>query len=450
MLAGLMCLVAFGATLRATRRSLGLGLGVLLVFGYMYGIARANVAEAGSHFIFDAASVGMYAGVLMRPRTPLERRKIRKIVPWFAILVGWPLVMLLIPLQDPLVQLVGFRSQVFFLPFLLIGAMLDESDVRTLVYWLCALNLVAFGFALAEYFLGVQKFFPLTDATRIIYSSNDVAGGTQLRIPSTFVASASYGGVMVLAVPWLAGAWVQKNIKGWRRLLIGAALFAAALGVFLSASRSQALILIALVLVITVTMRARLGSYVAWVIIVGVALWFVVQLPRLQRITTIRDTSYVETRIRSSANASFLEAAEAHPLGIGLGAGGTSIPYFLQDRLRNSDQIVIENEYARIMLEQGLPGFFVWVAFIAWVLTRPAPRRSDKYLLMRRLAYVAVALLLGTGIIGLGLLSWVPGTAELLLMMGWIAAPRLAPAAARARRESRPVPSHYQPAMFGR
>jgi hypothetical protein len=37
--------------------------------------------------------------------------------------------------------------------------------------------------------------------------------------------------------------------------------------------------------------------------------------------------------------------------------------------LRNP--VAVENEYARIMLEQGLPGLALWLAFIFWTLTRP-------------------------------------------------------------------------------
>ncbi|HUA36460.1 MAG TPA: O-antigen ligase family protein [Candidatus Binataceae bacterium] len=449
MLGIALCALALIVTLLTARRSLPAGIGVTLFFGYMYGITRANIAETAGHFIFDAAVIGLYAGLLIRRRNPIARRKIRRIMPWFLILVGWPFVMLLMPLQDPMIQLVGFRAQVFFLPFLLIGAMLDDEDLYSIVYWIGALNLLAFGFAIAEYFIGVQKFFPLSEMTRsLVYGSNDVLGN-QMRIPSTFVASASYGGVMVLSLPWLVGAWVQKEIRGWNRGFIAVAFFAAAIGVFLSASRTQALILIALVIVIAFTMRARAGTYVGWAVLVGAAAWLVVSAPRLQRVTTIRDASYVETRLHNSANASFFAAAEQHPLGIGLGAGGTSIPYFLRERLNAEDSIVIENEYARIMLEQGLPGLFIWLAFIGWVLTRAAPRRSDKWFLSRRLAYVVVALVLATGAIGIGMLSWAPGTAELLILVGWISAPRIVrvPAAARNRVMEQ---EHLQPLLFGR
>jgi hypothetical protein len=426
-----ICIAAFLASFWSARRSVGMGIGMTLVSGYSYGLIRANVTETGSHFIFDAAVVGLYIAILVRPRTRLQRRKIRKLLPWFLLLFAWPFLMLAVPFQDPIIQLVGFRAQVFFLPCLLIGAMMDDVDVQKVAYWLCALNLIAFGFGVAEYLLGIEKFIPLNDATRFIYLSNDVAtgtkGGTAVRIPSTFVSAAGYGGVMVLSVPWIAGAFSLRGMRGWPGVLFAATLFAVVLGVFLSASRTQAILLIALTAVLLFSMRAKIGTYSAFIVIIGAATWFVMQNPRLQRFKTIHDTTYVETRIESSANTSFFDAAENHPLGIGLGAAGTSIPAFLQYRIDRSKQIVIENEYARIMLEQGLPGLIIWLAFITWVLTRAAPRPNDNWLLSRRLAYVTTTLFLGTGIIGLGLFNWIPGTLMLFLMMGWISAARVVP-----------------------
>ena len=68
-----------------------------------------------------------------------------------------------------------------------------------------------------------------------------------------------------------------------------------------------------------------------------------------------------------------------YPLGNGLGGGGTSVPYFLQDRIRNV--VVMENEYARILLELGIPGLCMWGVFIGWIFTR-AQRQEDRHVLL--------------------------------------------------------------------
>ena len=75
---------------------------------------------------------------------------------------------------------------------------------------------------------------------------------------------------------------------------------------------------------------------------------------RLQRFRSLQDPGFIAQRIGDSVNLSFIELVRTYPLGNGLGGGGTSVPYFLQDRIRNV--VMMENEYARILLELGIPG----------------------------------------------------------------------------------------------
>jgi hypothetical protein len=423
VIAFLFCLLAFVSVYIAGRRSLSAGVGLALSFGYMYGLIRAHYPEPASYFIFDSSLAGLYLAILTRQRSPLERRKMRQIAPWVLIMTAWPIALSLLPLQDSLIQLVGLRGQIFFLPFLLIGAMCDDQQLRKVAFWLAALNIVAFAFAGGEYFLGIARFLPHNASTAIIYFSKDVAIGDQTayRIPSTFVNPAGYGGVMVLSLPLLIGAWARVEESTWNRVFFAVGIAVAVLGVFMCASRSQAALMIVLGVVVSLSFRVRVTAYLAWAAIAATVGWLVVTSPRLQRFTTLQDTSYVQVRIRGSVNEGFLEQAANYPLGNGLGGGGTSIPYFLQDRLVNS--VIIENEYARIMTELGIPGLLIWISFIFWVFTRAAPRRSDPWFIGRRLAYVASLMFLGTGVIGLGLLTWVPGTAMLMFLIGWIAVP---------------------------
>lgn len=424
MIAFLVCLLGFVSVYIAGRRSLSAGVGLALSFGYMYGLIRAHYPDPASYFIFDSSLAGLYLAILTRQRTPVERRKMRQIAPWVLVMTAWPIALSLLPLQDSLIQLVGLRGQVFFLPFLLIGAMFDDRELRKLAFWLAVLNIVAFAFASGEYVFGISAFLPRNAATAVIYVSKDVVtsgGETAYRIPATFVNPAGYGGVMVLSLPILIGAWARVEEYTWNRVLFAVSIGVAVLGVFMCASRSQAVILIMLAIVVSLSFRVRLTAYLAWGAIAATVGWLVIATPRLQRFTTLQDTSYVQVRIQGSVNEGFLELAENYPLGNGLGGGGTNIPYFLQDRLVNS--VIIENEYARILAELGIPGLAIWIAFIFWVFTRAAPRRSDPWFIGRRLAYVATLMFLAMAVIGLGLLTWVPGTAMLMFLIGWIAVP---------------------------
>ncbi len=138
------------------------GLKVLLTFGYFFGIIRANVPGTASYFLFDCAVAGLYAGIFPVTLSSLQRRRLEVIKPWLIMLIGWPCVLVFVPRQDFLLRLVGLRAAIWFLPFLLIGGMMDEEALSSIAIWLAVLNLVALGFGIAEYFDGLQRFYPST------------------------------------------------------------------------------------------------------------------------------------------------------------------------------------------------------------------------------------------------------------------------------------------------
>ena len=434
-----LCGLALVACFFAGRRSLTSGLGVLLGLGYGYGMIRANVPDSMAHFIFDAGVVGFYLSLMTRRMTSAQRRRVQVLMPWLALLVGWPVLLFFLPVQDPLVQLVGLRGQIFFLPFLLIGAMLESEDYYLLAKWLAVLNLVAFGFAVAEYFEGLDRFFPRNADTATIYSSNDIAGYTQYRIPSTFVTSASYSGVMVLTMPLLLNAWTQRRAVRLEYWLFATALVASLLGVFMGASRSWAGVMILAIgstfLMGQMTLRVLLGS-IALAVCVGL---IVANNPRMQRFTTLQDTEMVESRFATSVNESFVAALHDYPMGNGLGGGGTSIPYFLQDRVK--DTVVMENEYGRILLEAGIPGLLIWLIFILWAVAHGIP--DGEWGLALRLTRNLLALSFATAVLGTGLLTWIPGTPMVLALLGWTTT-----AGVRAPAASRVAQPQVGPAAF--
>jgi hypothetical protein len=139
---------------------------------------------------------------------------------------------------------------------------------------------------------------------------------------------------------------------------------------------------------------------------------------------TLGEPGMVAERLHRSVNESFIELAIAYPLGNGLGGGGTSIPSMLQPLLK--DPIRLENEYARLLGEQGLPGLTLWLGFMAWVLTRPSPPRADPWASGRRWAWLFCAISFAAAVVGTGLLNAIPQTATLLMLAGWIATPGVA------------------------
>jgi hypothetical protein len=415
-----LCLLAFALCYWAARRSLVNGLIAVLAVGYGYGITRANVPETLSHFIFDSAVLGLYAAQLFRPTSQAMRSRLEGLQGWTELLVFWAIVMFFFPAQDLVVRLVGLRASIFFLPFLLIGARLTSEERYKLALGLAALNLVALAFGGAEFLMGLPQFFPRNQATKIIYVSKDVVGHTSYRIPASFANAHAYGGAMVVTISLVAGALHQKRKQQWHVYLLLMGLAAAVLGVLLSATRQNFIVVAVLVLVLTFSIKSRISYAFGWLVIMGAIAMFASGEARLQRVAELRDTDMITERVSWSVNMSFFELAAKYPFGNGLGGGGSSVPYFLQDYLK--DPVAMENEYARIMLEQGIFGLLLWIAFVIWLLSRGKSDPSDPWRQGRRLAWWACMLTFGTALIGVGMFVSIPQNCLLLINAGWIAA----------------------------
>lgn len=157
-----LCAGAFIISLSMTRRSLLAGLSVVFTIGYFYGIVRANVPQTASHFIFDSSAGGLYVALWLKGFGPLQRFRTIELRRWTAVLFAWPILLFFIPIQTTLVQLVGLRGAIWFLPFLVVGGCLSGTELYGLAVWLAVLNLVALLFGGAEYFLGSLGSFHVT------------------------------------------------------------------------------------------------------------------------------------------------------------------------------------------------------------------------------------------------------------------------------------------------
>jgi hypothetical protein len=413
------CIVGFLGCFLLGRGSLSAGIGGVLTMGYLYGILRANYLTAYAHFMFDCAVLGFYLSLLWRRRDPATAARTQELQTWVVALIGWAVVMFLIPMQNPLIQLVGLRGNAFLLPFVLIGGWLRPRELNSLALWLAGLNLLAFSFAGAEYVLGVPAFFPVNPVTELIYKSNDVAGYTAYRIPACFVSPHAYAGTMVSSLGLVIGSLVQPGTPLWRKGVLAGGAAAAVLGVFLTATRVNVALLFVLLVVATLSSQLK-GIYrLSWVLILAGIGYVVSSEERLQRFLTLGDTEQVMSRVGGSVNMNFWELLSTYPMGNGMGAGGTSIPYFLQGLI--SKPIGMENEYCRILLEEGLPGLLLWIGFLCWALTRGAPPRAAPWFLGWRLLWYTCLGSFATGLLGIGLMTAIPQTTIFFLSVGFLA-----------------------------
>lgn len=418
MTAIVLCLLAFGLCYKAGKRSLGYGMVALLAVGYFYGIIRANVLTSFSHFIFDCGLLGLYSSQRLLKVDPKDRGRVEQLRMWIIVLMLWCVLLVPLPFQPFLVSLVGWRGNVFFLPMLLLGSRMKDEDLQELSTGFAILNLAALGFAGAEYFKGVETFYPPSAVTSIIYASTDVAGG-YFRIPAIFNNAHAFGGTMVASLPYLIGGWDRAETKR-RRMLNILGIAAALLGILMSATRQNFVIGTVLVLVVLLTRRGSIASLLVFLLLIGAAVYVAMTNERFQRFKSLGDTGAVSDRIAGSVNRGFFEILLQYPMGNGLGGGGTSIPYFLSGQVRNP--IGMENEYARILCEQGIIGLLLWLGFVIWFFSRVGTAfAKGLWVNCRRMVWCLAAFSLATSWIGVGLLTAIPQTPILLMGMGWTA-----------------------------
>ena len=421
-----LCALSFAACYNLARSSLAKGIGVMLLVGYLYGIARANVDSAFIHFWFDFALLGVYAAQLWRGNNRGDPVRNSQLLQWVFLLMLWPAILALMPLEPVPIALVGLRSNIFFLPLILLGARMTEADLQEIGSWLVWLNLIALAFGLAEYFLGIKAFFPENAKTFTIYASSDVGEERFHRIPSCFSVAHAYGGTMVMSIPFLFGAWVQPRLRRVKKFLYMAGLLAALFGVMLSATRINFIAMVIAMLVANTTVRIRPTQRIAFILLLVVVGVVVADNSRLQRFTTLKQTDYVKSRVQESMNEGFWDLLRKYPMGNGLAGGGTSIPYFLQHLAKNNTPM--ENECARILMEQGLIGLILMICFVGWLVTRGSPvappmqQQSAEWNGGRRVAAACSFSLLATGMIGIGLFVSIPQSVLLFLCIGWVAA----------------------------
>ncbi len=422
-------LAAFCGVWLLTQRSLGWGLAGVLAVGYFNGYIRANYLSVYTTFMFDLAVLGLYVGaglghpqeVLAALRSPAGQ--------WVAALIAWPALMCVLPINDLLVQLVAFRATVWFLPVLLIAARLRPADLAVLARVLAVLNLIALGGGLYIYRYGVEAVYPENAVTNIIYRSRDVGGDGYHRVPSFFLNAHAYGGTMLLSLPLLLDRLLGRGVRGGDRLLAGCGTAAALVGILLCAARQPVVQLALLGVCAWGIARFHVWIGLGMGLVAAATVTIAQTDARLQRAWTLLETEQVSERVRASANESFVELLLSYPAGAGMGSSvGTSIPYFLADRAPRG--IGLENEYSRILVDQGWVGLGLWLGFLVWLLHRPPPVwLRVEWGVGVVVMYAAVLVNWSTAFIGTGTLSSIPASVLLLVQMGVLVRVRQAVAA---------------------
>jgi hypothetical protein len=193
-------------------------------------------------------------------------------------------------------------------------------------------------------------------------------------------------------------------------------MLAAFAGVLLSSTRTNFVIAVYLTLVVTLVTKLSLRKRLVWGLAIAAIAVLALTNQRFQRFKSL-DSELMMERVAGSVNRSFLEILFEYPMGNGLGGGGTSTPYFLEGSVRHP--IGIENEYGRILAEQGIIGLLLWISFVGWCAVRRTPFRPHPWLAARRLLWFAYMFYFLTAATGTGMLTSIPQTFFMLLGIGW-------------------------------
>jgi hypothetical protein len=426
----LLCLASSVSCFFGTRRSLGTGLCWLLGFGYLAGLARAQANDGFGHFIFDVGTIAVYVAHFLQRRTQREHAVSSGARKWVLALILWPTILALIPINHYLIQLVVLRHLALFIPMVVIGAHLTVFDLDKIAKCLVWLNLVAAAIAVGEMIFGIGPFLPENETTRLIYPSRDVRSseGFLYRIPSSFISSHTYGGTMVLSLPFLLpllfGA--RPFTRQWLFALagIGAALF----GILFCGARLPLILVGLTIFGILLWPRVAMHWRVAIVAMSGALTFILVEFvgaaDRLQRFAELQSSEYVIRRVELSFATSLTDMLLEYPFGAGLGSAfGSSIPSFLAEHAPKQ-VFYTENEWIRIASEQGFIGLFMWLGFVGVIFLRPTIAPSRVWALPFVAMKVMVLLCFATATIGTGMLQAVPSATLLLLSVGLILARR--------------------------
>lgn len=407
-----------------TSRSLGRGFVATLAVGYLSGVVRANFLSISTTFLFDAAVLGLYLGSFVGRARRASGHRSGPAGRFVLFLIAWPALLSIVPVNDFLVQLVALRSTVWLLPVLLIAGRLTAADLAVMARGLAALNLMALAGGLYVYRHGVESLYPMNSVTRIIYMSKDVFSFKYHRIPSTFLSAHAYGGTMLATLPFLLDRVAGVGVGLADRALAAVGVAAAVVGLLMCGARSPLVLFAVALLLAWVLTRFSPALGLAGAIVVGGGWWLASANERFQRAISLGDTDYVSNRIAGSTNASFLELLGDHPMGAGMGSSvGTSIPYFLAQVA--PVQVGLENEFCRILIDQGWVGLGGWLAFVGWLYIRPPPSRpSAPWRLGVVLMYSFTLASWMTAFIGTGMLSSVPASVLLVTQMGVLVAVR--------------------------
>jgi len=336
------------------------------------------------------------------------------------IFAGWCAVQLLNE-RNPnvLMSLTNLRSWIIWLPvfFLAYDYIRTRQQVERFVVTIFAIMAPLALYGIVQYQIGLDHLFRLGPGFDV-YRQAQYATETyeiELRPPSTMISPHSFADACVMALCLGIGAIGYLSRRRVTQSLVTVAMPVLVVAVLITAVRNAYASAAAGMLVLLGLIR-RPDLIVLATLIGGLALFEVDQLTgghAMERLNTIvTDPDYTRHRIITPWKTA-LGWVTRHPLGSGFtsGVGRGRLLWSIDPRRMRPEERTpwAENEYARSLIELGVPGFllFGWmlVSVVRFVFRayRQATQSRDRWLIVGIFAAVVgmlVRLLVGSALYG--------------------------------------------------
>lgn len=342
-------------------------LAVAIVIGFFHGWLKNEVHHWIITFAFDIPLIlSLIVTIARLPRMQTwfpDCRLGRALGSFVAISV----IYLVLPLGVPmLVGLSALRAWIFAPIIFLLGFHITSS-IRQIegYFWL----LIILGAITAVYGL----FQTPEDIRRRMEMDPEFAqrffntfygnakGEARLRVFSTFVSAAAFGGVMAYTIMFAVARFSVAGNSWKERLILLALALPMAYGIILSGSRTS-LMMMASGLIYTSWYRRNIVTYLVVPAIIIAAFTFGQEKTggdSMDRFLTLLDPSVIWGRIYIVLYPSMSSIID-YPLGGGVGRSGNGIPFVLVRMFAWFDFRGIDGEVGRLVVDMGLLGLIVY------------------------------------------------------------------------------------------
>lgn len=344
---------------------------ITIVIGFFHGWLKLRFRSGITTFAFDIPLVMALAVTLAQIPKMESWFPQGRVGTWLKFFTGTALIYLLLPLGMPfLIGLASFRAWCFIPLTFLLGYHLVRSVRQVEVYFWLIILLGAitalYGMRQSPEEIRLKMAEDAEFAARFFNTFyGNSKGESRLRVFSTFVSAAAFGGTMAYAIMFAVSRFSVAGNSWKERLLLLSLAVPMAYGVVLSGSRTS-MVMMATGLIFTAWYRRNVLQYIFAPALAAAAFKFGENSTggdSLDRFGTLLDPQQFIGRLYIVISPT-IESLTDHPLGGGLGRSGHGLPASLASKLQGVELRMVDGDMGRLAVDMGLVGIFVFVGLL--------------------------------------------------------------------------------------